>query len=126
MLTKQKNEHGTVHSYVIGFMLSVALTVFAYSLVELHDFSRHLVFSHQFLTVVVMGLSVMQLLVQLIFFLHLDKEAGSRWKTIVFLSTVPMLLLVVIGSIWIMTHLNYNMMPSDMSQDMQKEENIYK
>lgn len=119
-MTNIKNSHGTITSLSIGFVLSLLLTLSSYFAVINH------LLPAPFLVGAVLFLACMQFVVQIIFFLHLDKESGKRWKTIVFISTIPMVLLVVIGSIWIMTHLNYNMMPKDVNQYMQKEEAIYK
>ena len=47
--------------------------------------------------------------VQLVFFLHLDEESGPRYKLAAFGFMALILLIVVVGSLWIMQHLNYNM-----------------
>jgi cytochrome o ubiquinol oxidase operon protein cyoD len=69
-------------------------------------------------------LAIVQLLVQLIFFMHLASENGPRWKLAVLISTVGIILIVVVGSIWIMNHLNYNMManPTQMNQYIQSQD----
>jgi len=55
--------------------------------------------------------------VQMVFFLHIGR--GSRWKLLTFIFTIIVVGIVVIGSIWIMHNLNYNMM--DMSPDEQRQ-----
>lgn len=112
--------HGTIISLSLGFVLSLLLTI-----------SSYMVVTQQLLvgpsaSFVILTLAFLQFVVQMIFFLHLDKENGPRWNLMVFISTVFVVLLVVVGSIWIMTHLNYNMMSRDMNKYMQNEEGIYK
>ncbi len=120
------NENIKLKSYQIGFVLSIILTLCAYYLVVKHIDSGHLVLSHQFLTFALMGLAMIQFVIQLVFFLHLGSESGPRWNLVVFISTISVILVLVIGSIWIMSHLNYNMTPSDMNRMIMIQENIKK
>ena len=90
--------------YVAGYVISLILTLLAYDIVVNH-------FAHGFQLLVLLGvLAVTQAIVQLVFFLHLDQESGPRYKLITFMVMIVMLLIVVVGSFWIMYHLNYNMM----------------
>jgi cytochrome o ubiquinol oxidase operon protein cyoD len=98
-------------SYVIGFALSLVTTLVAYFLVVNH------VLPMQALVYTVLGIAVIQLIVQVIFFLHIGQ--GSRWKIVSFVFTIMVVGVVVVGSIWIMHNLNYNMM--DMSPDEQQQ-----
>ncbi len=98
-------------SYVVGFVLSVLTTLLAYFIV-VHD-----LWSKEVLVYVVLAIAVVQLIVQVVFFLHIGR--GSRWKLATFLFTVLVVGIVVVGSIWIMNNLNYNMM--DMSPDQMKQ-----
>lgn len=122
-----KNDtRATLKSYVIGFISSIVLTLTAYSLVETHVHSGHETFSHEFLITIIMALAIVQLTIQLIYFLHLNQEAGPRWNLVVFLSTLGIVLILVVGSIWIMNNLNYRMMssPSDMNAYLQSQDGI--
>jgi cytochrome o ubiquinol oxidase operon protein cyoD len=56
-------------------------------------------------------LGTFQAAVQFIFFLDLWREEGSRWNLGIFIATVLTILTVILFSIWIMYHLNSNMMP---------------
>lgn len=112
-------------SYLTGFILSILLTLLAYSLTVIHVHSYHEVISHEILIPTIIGIALIQLVVQMVFFLHLWQEAKPRWNLIFFVSTVSLILLIVVGSIWIMQHLNYNMTPSDMSNHLIKDEGIH-
>lgn len=98
--------------YAIGFIGSLILTFVAYFIVS----ESYLSGMSAMIAVAVLAFS--QMVVQLIFFLHLGEEMKPRVKLISFLGMALMLLIVVVGSLWIMGHLNYNMM------DMSPEEKI--
>ena len=93
-------------SYTVGFLASIVLTLVAFGLVAGH------VVSGMTAIVAIFTLAFIQLIIQLVFFLHLSTEAGQRWKLFTFLSTFGLVFIIVAGSVWIMYHLNYNMMAS--------------
>ncbi len=112
-------------TYSIGFVLSIALTLVAFMFVQLHVTSNHLSFSHEALTAIVMIFAVVQFIVQLTFFLHLGQEERPKWNLIVFLFMLLVLLIVVIGSLWIMQNLNYHMMtPTETKAYMKDHEGL--
>jgi cytochrome o ubiquinol oxidase subunit IV len=92
----------------IGFVISLALTTAAFSILFRPEFF-HLDIDTAILVILV--LAVVQALAQFIFFLNLWREKGPRWNLGVFASTVSIIFIVIFFSIWIMDHLNYNMMP---------------
>ncbi len=63
----------------------------------------------------VVGLCVAQLLVQLVYFLHLGTGPGQRGNTAIFACTGFLIVIVVAGSLWVMHNADINMMPTDMS-----------
>lgn len=106
-------------SYVVGFVLSIVTTLIAYFAVVYRLFDAHV------LMYFVLTIAVIQLAVQMIFFLHIGR--GSRWKLATFLFTIFIVILIVVGSIWIMENLNYNMMdmtPAEQKQYMSEHEGI--
>ncbi len=111
-------------SYISGFFLSVILTLSAYYLVRYHLNTGHRVPTDQIMIYLLLGLAFTQFIVQLLFFLHLGKESKPRWNLLIFISTVGLVFILVAGSIWIMSHLNYNMMPSEMNQYLIQQEGI--
>ena len=108
----------TFRTYIIGFSLSVILTTLAYLLVTQHVFTSTILIS------AIIVLALVQLVVQLIFFLHLGKGSNSRWNIVIFLSTIGIIFIVVTGSIWIMNHLNRNMTPKEMNQYVQNQDGL--
>lgn len=99
--------HKTLSSRLIGFVASLILTVTAFFLV-----ARPAIFQGNVkaVMVVILLLALLQFVVQCIFFLNLLSEKGPRWNLFVFISTLSIIVVIIIGSIWIMNHLNYNMM----------------
>jgi cytochrome o ubiquinol oxidase subunit IV len=112
---------GSLASYTTGFILSVVFTLAAYVLV-----SKHLL-SGWAIVIGILALAVVQLLVQLLFFLHLNRESKPRWNLAIFVFMAITLLIIVVGSLWIMHNLNYHMMmsPHDTETYIQKEEGIH-
>lgn len=102
----QEKWHGSLKSYVIGFVGSLVLTAISFFLVIMRLLSeQNLIYS-------LIGLAIIQAAVQLRFFLHVgQKENKPAWASFVFYFTVFILLVVVIGSLWIMHDLNERMMP---------------
>lgn len=115
-----KKTQGSVRSYLIGFGASLVLTIASYLLV-VGGWQMPI----EILIALVICFAVMQLFVQLIFFLHLGFEKGPRWNLAFFISTVAIILLIVLGSLWIMYHLNYNMMPRQMNEYIIWKEGIH-
>ena len=90
-------------SYVIGFVVSIFLTLVAYLSVVQHLFSRRI------LLFVLPATALIQFTVQLVTFLHIGRELKPRWKLYVFLFMLIIVVILVAGSIWIMANLNYHM-----------------
>jgi len=110
-----------VSSYIVGFVLSIATTLIAYLAVVYHVWPKNELIG------LIVVLAVIQLCVQLLFFLHLSHEKGTRWKLITFLFALLVVAIIVVGSLWIMHNLNYNMMnmtPAEQLQYMQQNEGI--
>ena len=104
--------------YSLGFAGSVALTLAAYLLVTQSSVTGSL------LLWVIAILAVIQLMVQLVCFLHLGEEDKPRWRMWAFVSMTGTLLLIIFGSIWIMNNLDYHMMPNhETDARMIKESN---
>lgn len=96
----------TIKPYIIGFILSIVLTLAAFYLVNQHVTTQFL--SYEIIVFIILSLAVAQLFVQLFFFLHMGKEQKPRWNLFVFVTFAGMILLIVIASLWIMHHLEYN------------------
>lgn len=101
--TDEKHAHGSLKSYIVGFILSIALTLLAFGAVMQQWFSPLMIVT--FITV----MAVFQLLVQLIFFLHFSSESKPYWNLSAFIFATLIVVIIVVASIWIMYNLNVNM-----------------
>lgn len=90
---------------IIGFVASLLLTLSAYWVLVSGGFSQKMT------VVTLLILALLQGMFQAICFLHLSMEKRARWNLAIFVSTISIIIVIIIGSIWIMDHLNYNMMP---------------
>lgn len=114
-----RHHHPAYTSYVVGFVLSVFTTITAYFFVE------NRLLPVEALIYVILALAVVQLVIQMVFFLHIGR--GSRWKFLTFIFTVLVVLIIVIGTLWIMHNLDYNMMhmsPDEVETYMHQHEGI--
>ncbi len=104
--------------YVIGFLIALLLSVISYLVVTTGTFDAVMTMG------IILSLAVVQLIAQLIFFLHLDIKGRSATRTATFLFTVAMMLVIVIGSIWIMRNLDYRMgMSGEAMNEYMKAQN---
>jgi cytochrome o ubiquinol oxidase subunit IV len=101
--------HSSLQSYVVGFILSLGLTALAFSAVMTGLLPRATMLP------TIACLAVVQLLVQLLFFLHLGAAPEQRNNTVIFLLTTLLISTVIGGSLWVMHNANVNMMPAQMS-----------
>lgn len=105
--------HGTFKSYMIGFVLSVILTAIPFWLVMAEVFSNPTVTAAW-----IMGLGAIQIVVHMIFFLHMNPRSEGGWTLMALLFTILLVVIALSGSLWVMHHLNTNMMP--MNPEMMK------
>jgi cytochrome o ubiquinol oxidase subunit IV len=109
--------------YVKGFVLSVMLTASAYVLVSQYVSGSRGV-SYGIVLAAIILLALVQFGVQTYYFLHLGVEARPRWKRLALGFMIAIVSILVIGSLWIMQNLDYNMSLPDASMDIIKDEGI--
>jgi cytochrome o ubiquinol oxidase operon protein cyoD len=115
--TKGDDEHGhetgAAHSslkgYVTGFVLSVVLTAVPFWLVMSKVFDKS-----STTAVVILGFAAVQIVVHMIYFLHMNTKSEGGWTLLALIFTVMIVVIALSGSLWVMYHLNHNMMPSSM------------
>ena len=113
-------------SYFTGFMWSLLLTLAAFALVKMQLDAGGDAYQAKVLIGILAVLAIVQLVVQLVFFFHLGREAKPRLNTVSFLFMLMVVGIIAFGSLWIMYNLNYNMMGKDVETYIQHEENIYR
>ncbi|MGY3032846.1 cytochrome o ubiquinol oxidase operon protein cyoD [Bradyrhizobium sp. USDA 4354] len=98
--------HGTFSSYMLGFVLSVVLTAIPFWLVMSGTLP-----SKQVTALVIMAFAVVQIVVHMIYFLHMNTTSENGWSMMALIFTIVMVVIALSGSLWVMSHLNSNMMP---------------
>jgi len=106
--------HGTLKSYVTGFVLAAILTAIPFWLVMDRVFANS-----RTTALVILAFAVVQIVVHIVYFLHMDAKSESGWNMLALIFTLVLVVITLSGSIWIMYHLNSNMMPMS-THDMRK------
>jgi len=101
--------HFTLRGYVTGFLLAVVLTAIPFWLVMGKTLS-----GTGITAIVILGIAVVQIVVHMIYFLHMSPKSEGGWNLLALLFTVMLVVIALSGSLWVMYHLNHNMMPPDM------------
>ena len=97
--------HGSMRDYVIGFVLSVILTAIPFWLVMAK------VLPPGTTAFVILGFAAVQIVVHMVYFLHMNAKAEEGWSMLSLIFTLVLVVIMLAGSIWVMYHLNTNMMP---------------
>lgn len=100
------HSHGTRKSYLTGFVLSVILTAIPFWLVM-----GNVIADSMITTLVIMAFGVAQILVHMIYFLHMNTKSEGGWTMMAAIFTIIVVVIALSGSLWVMYHLNTNMMP---------------
>jgi cytochrome o ubiquinol oxidase operon protein cyoD len=103
--------HGSMRDYLIGFGLSVVLTAIPFWLVMSG------VFAPQLTGGIIMAFAVAQIVVHMIFFLHMNTKSEGGWTILALIFTLILVVIALTGSLWVMYHLNTNMMPHGMDMN---------
>jgi len=104
--------HATLGGYMIGFGLSAFLTAIPFWLVM-----SGVIDNKQITGLIITAFAAVQIVVHMIFFLHLNSKVEQGWTLLSTVFTIIMVVITLTGSLWVMHHLNTNMMPvHDTSQ----------
>jgi cytochrome o ubiquinol oxidase operon protein cyoD len=106
--TEDHNEfgtHATLRGYLAGFVLAVILTAIPFYLVATH------VLGAVATSVLILALALIQIVVHMVYFLHLNTHSEGGWNFLATIFTVVLVVIAISGSIWVMYNLDINMMP---------------
>jgi cytochrome o ubiquinol oxidase operon protein cyoD len=98
--------HGTRSDLLIGFGASVVLTAIPFWLVM-----TGVLVDKQSTALVIMALAAVQVVVHMIYFLHMNTQSEGGWTMMALIFTIIMVVIALSGSLWVMHHLTTNMMP---------------
>ncbi len=96
----------TMKGYVTGFVLSVILTAIPFWLVMAKVFP-----DPNTTTLIILAFAAVQIVVHMIYFLHMSPKSEGGWSMLALMFTVVLVVITLTGSLWVMFHLNTNMMP---------------
>lgn len=96
---------GTRQGQLIGFGASVVLTAIPFLLV------MHGTLDKQATALIIMAFAAVQVVVHMIFFMHMNTKAEGGWTMMALIFTIIMVVIALSGSLWVMHHLTTNMMP---------------
>jgi cytochrome o ubiquinol oxidase operon protein cyoD len=112
--TQNGQLHGSLQGFLVGYAAAALLTVAAFASAQSNLLASASV------TAAITVLAIGQMLVHLIFFLHISTSPHQRTNILAFAVTMLIVFLIVIGSLWIMSHLQSNMMPMGQLMRMQR------
>ncbi|MDY7578890.1 cytochrome o ubiquinol oxidase subunit IV [Herbaspirillum sp. RTI4] len=112
-------DHGSFKSYLTGFVLAVILTAIPFWLVMGKVFDKSSTTG-----LVVLGLAAIQVIVHMVYFLHMNGKSEGGWSMLALLFTVLIVVIMMSGSLWVMYHLNHNMMPGIMPDSIREMRNM--
>ena len=98
--------HSTFKGYMTGFILSLILTAVPFWMVMTKFFTNpaHTAF-------VILGIGLVQIVVHMVYFLHMNGKVEGGWSMLALMFTLVLVVITLSGSMWVMYHLNHNMMP---------------
>ena len=99
----------TFRGYMTGFILSIILTVIPFWLVM-----DGVLPSSGDTALVILLIGAVQMVVHMVYFLHMSPRSEGGWTLMALLFTVIIVMIALAGSLWVMYHLNVNMMPGQM------------
>jgi len=105
---------GAVGSYLLGLGLATLLTVVSFFVA-----GTTLVWTPS-IPVALVVLAIAQMGVHLVFFLHITTGPDNTNNVMALAFGVLIVLVLMVGTIWVMTTMNHNMMPMDQMMHMQR------
>ena len=102
-----------IRGYLIGLGLATLITIVAFFVS-----GTSLVWQPS-IPIALVVLAIAQMGVHLVFFLHITTGAESLNNVLALMFGLLIVILLIVGTLWIMTHLNHNMMPMDQLMQMQ-------
>ena len=108
--------HFSLRDYAIGFFASIVLTAIPFWLV-----SSEVIESSRTTAIVILAFAAVQIVVHMVYFLHMNTRSEGGWNLLALVFTLVLVVITLGGSLWIMHHLNVNMMPGHATHAWQQE-----
>jgi cytochrome o ubiquinol oxidase operon protein cyoD len=94
-----------VRSYLLGLTLAIALTLASFWVAR-----THIIYSPG-IPVALVALAVAQMGIHLVFFLHITTAPDNTNNVLALAFGVLIVFVLVFGTVWVMAHMNHNMVP---------------
>jgi cytochrome o ubiquinol oxidase operon protein cyoD len=101
--------HFTLRGYLTGFLAAVVLTAIPFWIVM-----GKAIGSANVTVAVILAFAAVQVVVHMVYFLHMDAKSEGGWNLLALVFTIMLVVIALSGSLWVMYHLNHNMMPASM------------
>lgn len=112
--------HVNARDYLTGFVLSVLLTAIPFWLVMAKVLPTPTI-----TVLVILAFAMVQVVVHMVYFLHMDAKSENGWNLLALIFTAVLLVIVLIGTLWVMHNMNVNMMPAmDEAAQMQHSQHM--
>ena len=98
--------HGSFADYLTGFGLAAVLTAIPFWIV-MGDVFR----SPRIAALVILIFAFVQIVVHMVYFLHMNSKSEGGWTIMALIFTSVLVVITLTGSLWVMQHLDANMMP---------------
>ena len=95
-----------VRSYVLGLAIAIALTIASFWVAR-----THIIYGPG-VPVALVALAVAQMGIHLVFFLHITTAPDNTNNVLALALGVLIVFVLVFGTVWVMAHMNHNMMPT--------------
>lgn len=103
----EQDFHVSYQGYATGFILSVLLTAIPFWLVM-----GKVLPTPKMTGLVILAFAAVQMVVHMVYFLHMNAKVERGWSMLALLFTVALVVIMMAGSVWVMYHMNANMMPT--------------
>jgi cytochrome o ubiquinol oxidase operon protein cyoD len=100
-------DHGTMKSYMTGFVLSVILTAIPFWLIM-----GDVIADKTVATLIIVAFAAVQIVVHMVYFLHMNTKSEGGWTFMSMIFTLIIVMIALVGSLWVMYNMNVNMMPT--------------
>jgi cytochrome o ubiquinol oxidase subunit IV len=109
------DEHSAhLQTYILGLSLAIVLTIASFWVAK-----THLIYDPG-IPMALATLAVAQMGIHLVFFLHMTTAPDNTNNILALAFGLLIVGLVIFGSVWIMAHLNHNLMPMQQLMQMQR------
>ena len=105
--------HVSYKGYIVGFLLAAVLTIIPFWLVMAKVLPADLT------KIIILVFAAVQIVVHMVYFLHMNGKVESGWSMLSLIFTVVFVAIILAGSVWVMYHMNVNMMPTHDMGTMQ-------